>query len=379
MSKKDFYELLGVSKTASADEIKKAYRKLAMKHHPDTNKDNSEAEAKFKELTEAYDVLKDEQKRASYDRFGHAAFSQNHGQQQGGFHRGFQGGDFSDVFGDFFNDVMGAGGRRQRPSAQTRGSDLKYNLTITLEEAFAGVEKNISFSAATKCEGCNGKGSKDPDGGSSNCSNCHGHGVVRMQHGFFAVEQTCNYCQGTGQQIKNPCSKCTGTGRHSATKTVNINIPAGVESGNRIRFPGEGEAGARGGASGDLYVFVTVTNHDVFKIEGSTVHCMVPISFPIAAMGGEIEVPTIDGSKVMLKIPAGTQNNDKLKLREKGMSKVRSTHRGDMIAHIFVEVPKHLSARQKELLTEFTKEIENSKEHKNESIFNKMKNLWSGK
>ncbi len=376
MSKKDFYELLGVSRTASADEIKKAYRKLAMKHHPDQNKGNSEAEAKFRELTAAYDVLKDDQKRAAYDRFGHDAYSQGHPGMNAGFG---QGADFSDIFGDFFNDVMGASTRRQRRSTQIRGSDLKYNITITLEEAFKGVEKNISFSAALKCDSCNGKGSKSPDGGSTNCSNCHGHGVVRMQHGFFAVEQTCTNCQGTGQQIKDPCSKCSGTGRHTTTKTININIPAGVENGNRIRFTGEGEAGTRGGPAGDLYVFVTITNHDVFKIEGTTVHCMVPISFPVAASGGEIEVPTIDGSKVILKIPAGTQNGEKLKLRDKGMSKVRSTQRGDMIAHIFVEVPKHLSTRQKELLVEFAQEIEKSKENKNESLFNKMKNLWTGK
>lgn len=379
MSKKDYYELLGVSKTASADEIKKSYRKLAMQYHPDTNKDDAAAEAKFKELSEAYEILKDENKRAAYDRYGHSAFSQGGGGGQGGARggfnpQGFQSGDFSDLFGDFFSDMMG-GGRRQKPSTQIRGSDLKYNVTITLEEAFKGVEKVISFSCGTKCADCSGKGSK-AENSFTTCSHCNGNGAVRIQQGFFTIEQTCGACGGSGSQIKDPCPKCSGKGRYDGKKTITISIPAGVEDANRIRLSGEGEAGARGGPPGDLYIFVSITQHDIFKIEGANIHCMVPVSYPIAALGGEVEVPTIDGSKIMLKIPEGTQNSDRLKLKGKGMSKVRSSLRGDMIAHIFVEVPKQLTKKQREIIESLHKEIEANKDSES-GLFNKMKNLWS--
>lgn len=378
MSKRDYYEVLGLSKSASSDEIKKAYRKLAMQYHPDQNQDNPDAEAKFKEVSEAYEILKDDQKKAAYDQFGHAAFNQGGGGGGGagghpGFNQGFQG-DFSDLFGNFFNDVMGGNGRG-RPSMQARGSDLKYNVTISLEDAFKGTEKIINFSSHVRCEDCSGKGSKNANS-TITCSHCNGHGAVRMQQGFFAIEQTCPACQGVGQKIKDPCGKCNGLGRREGKKTISVSIPAGVEDGNRIRLTGEGEAGVRGGPSGDLYVFVNITQHEIFKVEAGNIHCMVPISYTLAAMGGEIEIPTIEGSKVSLKIPQGTQNGERLKLRDKGMSKVRSNIRGDMIAHIFVEVPKTLTKRQKELLQELEKEFESSKET-DKTLFGKMKNLWS--
>lgn len=374
MSKKDYYEILGVSKSASPDEIKKSYRKLAMQYHPDTNKDDIAAEAKFKEISEAYEILKDDDKRAAYDKYGHAAFAQGGGGGRNPGAGGFHSGDFSDLFGDFFGDVMN-GGRRQKPSAQVRGADLKYNITITLEEAFKGVGKVISFSCASKCESCAGKGSKG-ENSYTTCTYCNGNGAVRIQQGFFTIEQTCNSCQGSGTQIKDPCSKCNGKGRCDGKRTINVSIPSGVEDSNRIRLAGEGEAGIRGGPAGDLFVFITVKPHEIFKTEGASIHCMIPISYPIAALGGEVEIPTIDGIKIMLKVPSGTQNGDKLKLREKGMSKVRSSSRGDMIAHIFVEVPKNLTKKQKELLDQLNKEMDSSKESE-AGIFNKMKNLWS--
>lgn len=382
MSKRDYYEVLGVSKNASPEEIKKSYRKLAMQYHPDQNKDNPEAQAKFVELNEAYDILKDEQKKAAYDRFGHSAFgssgSSRGNQGFGGFgSQGFHNADFSDIFGDFFSDMMSGGGRRQKPQNQSRGADLKYNLVISLEEAFRGVEKIISFTSADKCSDCAGKGHTGSVGYSS-CPDCNGRGTVRMQQGFFAVEHSCNRCSGTGQILKDPCKKCNGNGRVSAKKTVNVTIPAGIENGNRIRFTSDGEAGFRGGHPGDLYVFVSIKEHEIFKLDGHDIHCMLPISFSSAALGGNVEVPTIDGVNVELTIPSGTQNGDKLRLKSKGMSKIRSSSRGDMIVHIFVEVPKKLSKKQKELLQEFEKESISESHSKSENIFEKMKKLWKG-
>lgn len=387
MSKKDYYEVLGVNKNASQDDLKRAYRKLAMKYHPDQNKDNPEAEKKFKEVSEAYDVLKDEQKRAAYDRFGHSAFSNGSGggAGRGGFsrgHGGFSGfgeefhGDFSDIFGDFFGDMMGGRRQSRSRSATSRGSDLKYNLSISLKEAFTGVEKNIKFSCGVSCDSCGGKGSKNPQG-IKTCMSCNGAGVVRMQQGFFAIEQTCPSCGGAGQELKDPCSKCHGQGKYEGSKTVNVSIPAGVADGSRIRLAGEGESGLRGGSPGDLYIFVTIKPHDIFKVDGSDIHCRVPISFPKASIGGEVEVPTIDGGNVILKIPAGTQNGDKLRLKNKGMSKVRSSSRGHMYAHIHVEVPKNLNKKQKELIDELDKELSDyDSSKKDETLFSKMKNLW---
>ncbi|MCZ6886648.1 MAG: molecular chaperone DnaJ [Rickettsia endosymbiont of Ixodes persulcatus] len=372
----DYYQILGVSKTASAADLKKAYHKLAKQYHPDNAAaEDTNAEKKFKEINAAYDVLKDEQKRAAYDRFGHDAFQNQQSRRAaaGGtssFHP-----DINDIFGDFFGDFMG-GGRRSRPiSSKVRGSDLKYDLTINLEAAFHGIEKNISFSSKVKCDACHGSGSEKGETVTT-CDACGGVGATRIQQGFFTIEQTCHKCQGNGQIIKNPCKKCHGMGRYHKQRNLSVNIPAGVENGTRIRHTGEGEAGIRGGNSGDLYVDISIKPHDIYKVDGANLHCKLPISFVNAALGGEVEVPVIEGGKVNLIIPAGTQNGDQLRLHSKGMSKMRSTIRGDMLTHIHVEVPKNLSKRQRELLEEFKKESISEKENDG-SFFNKMKSLWS--
>jgi molecular chaperone DnaJ len=375
MTKRDYYQVLGLAKGASADDIKKAYRKLAMKYHPDQNKDNKEAEAKFKEISEAYEILKDDQKRAAYDRFGHQAFAQGGmggGSRQGA---GFNNSQFQDIFGDFFSEFMGGQANGGRRSNEVRGSDLKYNISISLEEAFKGLDKNISFTSAVKCSPCNGMGSAD-NGGANTCQTCAGRGVTRVQQGFFAVEQTCYSCKGSGQIIKNPCKKCQGAGRYNESRTLLVNIPAGVEDGTRIRLTAEGEAGSRGGSNGDLYIFVAITTHSIFKVEGADLHCRLPVSFTMAALGGEVEVPAIEGGVLKLKIPAGTQNGDRLKLKDKGMSKYKSSNRGDMYAHIYAEIPKNLTKRQKELLEELDQEFGKANTN-DKSFFEKMKNLWT--
>ncbi|MBP7189974.1 MAG: molecular chaperone DnaJ [Rickettsiaceae bacterium] len=377
MSKRDYYEILGVSKTATPDEIKKEYRKLAMKYHPDQNKGNKEAEQKFKELSEAYDVLKDEQKRAAYDRFGHQAFtSGGAGAGNRGGHGGFhQGGFAQDIFSDFFHDFMGGGGRGNgRRPTEIRGSDLRYNINISLEEAFKGTDSNISFSTSISCDSCKGKGSSDGSG-YSDCTSCHGSGVTRIQQGFFTLEQHCQHCNATGKTIKNPCKKCHGSGRHHEKKTLKVTIPAGIEDGTRIKLSGEGEAGVRGGAAGDLYIFVSVSSHQKFKVEGADLHSKLTIGFTKAALGGDVEVDVIEGGTVKLTIPKGTQNGDRLKLRDKGMSKVRSSQRGDMYVHILVDVPKNLSTKATSLLEELDKELSISNNEK--GFFDKVKNLWS--
>lgn len=376
MSSKDYYQILGVSKSATQAELKKAYHKLAMQYHPDRNSHDKEAEKKFKEINAAYDVLKDEQKRAAYDRFGHDAFHSAGGASAGRHNNnsGF-GPDINDIFGDFFSDFMGGSSRRQKPSASSRGSDLKYNITITLNEAFKGVDKDISFTSDVKCSTCSGSGSEN-NSGMSTCPGCSGQGVTRIQQGFFTLEQPCPKCHGVGQIIKNPCKKCHGQGKISQNRSLLVNIPAGIEEGTRIRLTGEGEAGLRGGSNGDLYIFVNIKPHDIFKVDGINLHCKLPISFITAALGGEVEVPDIEGGKVKLKIPSGTQNGDQLRLKGKGMSKVRSTIRGDMLAHIHIEIPKHLNKKQKELLEELEKELYRDKAD-DASIFNKMKSLWS--
>jgi molecular chaperone DnaJ len=384
MSKKDYYEVLGVPRSADAAEIKKAYLKLAKKYHPDCNKDDPDAEKKFKEANEAYEVLKDEQKKSAYDRFGHSAFEHGGGggAAGGGFNgfggfNGAGGPNVNDIFGDFFNDFMG-GGRRANAqrSTQIRGADLKYNLSVSLEEAFTGVDKKISFSTEVKCEPCSGKGTKDAEG-FKNCTGCGGAGVIRMQQGFFTVEQTCGQCNGSGKIIKNPCTSCHGSGRTHKQKSLIINIPAGVENNTRIRIAGEGEAGMRGGGPGDLYVFVGVKEHDIYKVEGSNLHCKLPLSFTKAALGGDIEIPTIDGKKVTLKVPAGTETGDKIRLKDKGMSKMRSSARGDLYAHAYVQTPQNLNKRQKELLEELEKELgESDNSYKDEGFFSRMKNIW---
>jgi molecular chaperone DnaJ len=372
MSKQDYYQLLGLSKTASSDEIKKAYRKLAMQYHPDKNPGNKEAEAKFKQISEAYEILQDPQKKAMYDQYGHSAFSQGGG---GGHHS--HGGDFSDAFEDIFSQFMGGGGRssRRNTSTKVRGADLTYRINISLEEAFLGKTQEITFSTNIKCDDCSGSGSKDSTG-HKNCPDCGGHGVVRMQQGFFAVEQTCGRCMGAGKIISNPCNSCGGHGRYQKQKKLSVSIPAGIEDGSRVRLIGEGEAGVRGGANGDLYVLVTINSHKIFKVNGADLHRKLDIKFTTAALGGEVEIETIDGGKVMLKIPAGTQNGDQLKLREKGMTKVRSSTRGDLFAHIFVEVPKKLTSKQKELLKQLDGDLE-ANEEKKSGFFNWFMSLFS--
>lgn len=377
MTKRDYYEVLGLAKGASADDIKKAYRKLAMKYHPDQNQNNKDAEKHFKEVSEAYEVLKDDQKRAAYDRFGHQAFAQGgagRGGQQQGNGAGFNA-QFQDIFGDFFSEMMGGQGGGQRRSGEVRGSDLKYNISISLEEAFKGLDKNIAFTSAVKCSPCSGTGSGDSSGVNT-CATCGGRGVTRVQQGFFAVENTCHSCQGSGQIIKNPCKKCHGAGRYNENRTLLVNIPAGVEEGTRIRLAGEGEAGARGGSSGDLYIFVSVLAHQIFRVEGSHLHCRLPIGFTMAILGGEVEVPAIEGGKIKIKIPAGSQNGDRLRIKDKGMSKYKSSVRGDIYAHIHIEVPKHLTKRQRELLEDLDKEFGHG-DNSDKSFFDKMKNLWT--
>ncbi|MBN9542853.1 MAG: molecular chaperone DnaJ [Alphaproteobacteria bacterium] len=382
MSKQDYYELLGISKTASADEIKKAYRKLAMKYHPDQNQGNKEAEAKFKEVNEAYDVLKDEQKRAAYDRFGHSAFSNGGGGGPGGFGGGgfgqsgfdFHGSGFSDIFGDIFGDFMG-GGRSHNHDGRQRGSDLRYNLNITLEDVLNGKQEVIKFRTYVSCDSCDSTGSASKKG-TTNCSTCHGSGRIRSSQGFFTVERTCHTCNGSGKMIKDPCKKCHGEGRYQKERTLSVNIPVGVEDGSKIRISGEGEAGVRGGVSGDLYIFVSIKDHQLFTRDGNNLYCNIPLKFVTAALGGTIEVPTIDGDLVSLTIPAGTQYGDKLRLRGKGMPAMKSKTRGDMIITVNVEIPVNLTSRQKELLEEFNNQSKNESSPKSEGFFNKIKDLF---
>ena len=378
MSKRDYYELLGISKGASADEIKKGYRAKAKELHPDRNADNPNAEAQFKEINEAYEVLKDGDKKAAYDRYGHAAFEGGMGGgQQGGFHGG--GGDFSsafsDVFDDLFGDFMGGGGRggggRNRAS---RGSDLRYNLRVTLEEAYAGLQKTINVPASVQCDGCSGTGA---EGGSepATCPTCSGMGKVRAQQGFFTVERTCPTCSGMGQIIKNPCKSCGGQGRTEKDRSLSVNIPAGVETGTRIRLSGEGEAGMRGGPSGDLYIFVEVAPHEIFQREGGNLFCRVPVSMASAALGGDIEVPSIDGGRSRVKIPSGSQSGRQMRLRGKGMPAIRSSQLGDMFIELAVETPVNLTSRQKELLREF-EELSEDNNPESSSFFSSVKSFW---
>lgn len=376
MAKRDYYEVLGVSKGAAADEIKKAYRKKAKELHPDRNSDNPDAEAQFKEANEAYEVLKDADKKAAYDRFGHAAFEggMGGGRPGGGF--GGQGdfaSAFSDVFDDLFGDMMGGrrGGGGQRA---VRGSDLRYNLRISLEEAFQGLQKTIQVPSAVGCDVCNGTGAQ---GGAepTNCPTCSGMGKVRAQQGFFTVERTCPTCSGMGQIIQNPCTNCGGAGRVEKDRSLSVNIPAGVETGTRIRLAGEGEAGLRGGPTGDLYIFIEVSEHALFQRDGSNLYCRVPVSMASAAMGGDIEVPTIDGGRSRVKVPAGSQSGRQMRLRSKGMPALRGGAPGDMFIELAVETPVNLTARQKELLKEFD-ELSEENNPESSGFFRKVKSFW---
>ncbi|ELX8379188.1 molecular chaperone DnaJ [Providencia vermicola] len=359
MAKRDFYEVLGLEKNASDKDIKRAYKRLAMKYHPDRNQDKKdEAEVKFKEIKEAYEVLSDEQKRAAYDQYGHAAF------EQGGFGGGgggFGGGaDFSDIFGDVFGDIFGGGRRQQRPS---RGSDLQYNMELTLEEAVRGVTKEIRIPTLETCDICHGSGAK-PGTSADTCPTCHGMGQVHMRQGFFSVQQPCPTCHGRGKVIKDPCNKCHGHGRVERYKTLSVKIPAGVDTGDRVRLSGEGEAGENGAPAGDLFVQVHVLPHNIFEREGNNLHCEVPINFAIAALGGEIEVPTLDG-RVKLKIPAETQTGKIFRMKGKGVKSVRGGLQGDLMCHIVVETPVKLNEKQKELLKEFGESLGGSSGEKN--------------
>ena len=370
----DFYELLGVGRTASPDDIKKAFRKLAMQHHPDRNRDDKDAERRFKEVNHAYDILKDPDKRAAYDRYGPAAFEGGAGPGgPGGFHG--QGFDFGSVFGDIFDEMFNGGRGGARPRADMRGQDLRFNLDITLEQAYAGTEATVRVPSSVACETCHGSGA---EAGSKpqQCPTCRGRGRVRAQQGVFTVERTCHACHGAGQVIDKPCKACAGQGRVRREKTLKVAIPAGVEDGTRIRLSGEGEAGTRGGPAGDLYVFLTVRRHALFEREGADVHCRVPISMVQATLGGAIEVPTLDGKAARINIPAGAQNGHQFRLRGKGMPIMRSTQRGDMYIEMNVETPTNLTSKQKELLKEFEKAGKTSPEA--EGFFTKVKEMFGG-
>jgi len=348
MAKKDFYSVLGVAKTASDDDIKKAYRKLAMKHHPDRNPDDKAAEEAFKEAKEAYEILSDPAKRAAYDQYGHAGVDP----QAGAGFGGFAGGGFGDAFGDIFGEIFGGGrARQQRPDAPTRGSDLRYNLEITLEEAARGTTTKLRIPTTEPCNVCHGTGAEkghDPE----TCPTRKGAGVVRVSQGFFSVQQTCPQCRGSGKIVKHPCKSCHGAGVTKKSKTLEVKIPAGVDTDDRIRLSGEGEPGTRGGPPGDLYVVVQLKPHSVFQRDGADLHCEMPISFTTAALGGELEIPTLDG-KAMLKIPAESQTGQVFRLKNKGIRPVRGSVTGDLYCHVQVETPVNLTARQKELLREF--------------------------
>jgi molecular chaperone DnaJ len=380
MSKHDYYDLLGVARTASADDIKKAFRKLAMQYHPDKNPGDTAAEAKFKEINEAYGVLSDADKRAAYDRYGHAAFEQGGGGGGGFGGGGFGGGGFGDIFEEVFSEFMG-GGRGRSSGGSTnagRGADLRYDLDITLEEAFAGSKKTISVQSSAGCDTCDGLGSA-PGTKPVTCSTCKGSGKIRMQQGFFMIERACASCQGIGQVIKDPCPKCGGAGRVRREKKLEVNIPAGVEDGTRIRLAGEGEAGLRGAPAGDLYVFLSVDAHRLFQREGANIFCRVPLPMTTAALGGAIEVPVIDGSRVKLTIPSGTQSGHQFRLKGKGMSVLRSTAHGDMYVQVMVETPMNLTKRQEELLREFEGESGDAQTHpESEGFFARVKEFWDG-
>ena len=357
MAKKDYYETLGVTKTATFAEIKAAYRSMAKKCHPDLHPGDKEAEIQFKEVNEAYEVLSDEQKRSAYDRFGHAAFEQG----AGGFGNGFggfnfSGGSFSDLFEEVFNGFMGNTRSRSQAEENLRGDDIRYDLEISLKEAFSGVKKKINISTYSVCDDCHGQGGS----GIETCSMCGGRGRVRRQNGFFLMETICPTCSGSGKIVKKPCITCKGAGRVKKSKALEVDIPAGVETGVRMRLSGEGEAGLRGGAAGDLYLFITVKESKLFKRQDKNLYCTVPIPMTTATLGGSIEIPTIDGEKEVIKIPAGTQNGYEVKLRGRGMPVLKSSARGDLFVTITVEIPTNLNKRQKELLEEFEKEGKNS-------------------
>ena len=372
MAKRDYYEVLGVNKSASADQIKSAYRKLAVKYHPDKNKGDKGAEEKFKEASEAYHVLSNSERKQNYDNFGHAAF-ENGGGGRGGFGNFDFSNHFSDIFEDFFGE--GFGGSRRSRRSNNRGSDLRYDLSISLEEAFSGKKQDIKFSTSEKCDTCSGSGSK-PGHQAGACSMCGGHGQVRSSQGFFTVQQTCPQCAGAGEEITHPCSSCNGQGKKQASKRLSVTIPKGVDDGTRIRLSGRGEAGSKGGSNGDLYLFINVHSHDLFKRSDENLFFECPVSIADAALGASIEIPTIDGGKAKIKIPAGTQSGKQFRLRGKGMPYMRGNDFGDLYVQVNTEVPISLNKEQKELLEKF-REIENDKSNPSiKKFFQKAKSFW---
>jgi molecular chaperone DnaJ len=374
--KHDCYQLLGVPRNASADDIKKAYRKLAMQHHPDRNQGDAAAEHKFKEISEAYQILSDYDRRAAYDRYGHAAFE--HGAGGGGF-GGFEfGAGFADIFDEMFGEILGGGGRRGAQGGTQRGNDLRYDLEVTLEEAFRGADKQINVINSIACGDCKGSGAAagtQP----AECAMCRGVGRVRAQQGFFTIERTCPTCQGIGRVIKSPCKKCAGAGRLRQERPLTVSIPSGVEDGTRIRLAGEGEAGARGGNAGDLYVILDVKPHAIFQRDGANLFCRVPIPMTVAALGGEVQIPTIDGEMTSMRVDPGTQAGHRTRVKQKGMSIIRSSARGDLYVDLAVETPVHMSHRQKELMTEFADESQRHRTSpESESFLSRVKEMFKG-
>lgn len=372
MAKKDYYETLGVAKNASGDDIRKAYRKLAMKYHPDRNPDDKQAEDKFKDVKEAYEMLSDEEKRAAYDRFGHAGVDPN------AAGAGMGGGGFADAFGDIFSDLFGGGGARRGGPQVYRGADLRYDLEISLEQAANGFDTEIRIPSWESCDTCSGTGAK-PGTSPQTCHTCDGSGAVRMQQGFFSVQQTCPTCHGTGKEIPNPCASCHGAGKVQRNKTLAVNIPAGIDDGMRIRLSGHGEPGVNGGPAGDLYVEIRIKPHGIFQREGEDLHCEITIPFTKAALGGNQEIPTLSG-RGEISIPEGTQTGKTFRLRGKGIKGVRSSYPGDLYCHVVVETPVRLSEKQKSLLREFEDSLNsggNKHSPKSESWTDKVKNFFS--
>ncbi|WP_300542705.1 molecular chaperone DnaJ [Maricaulis sp.] len=381
MSKRDYYETLGVDKSADDKALKSAYRKLAMKYHPDKNPGDAGAEARFKEVGEAYAILSDKDKRAAYDRMGHAAFEHNGGMGggQGPFGGAAGAAEFADIFEQVFGEAFGMGGmggrRGGRSHGPARGADLRFDLEISLEEAFNGKDTTIKVPTAMHCERCDGQGN-EPGTELETCGTCHGAGRIRRSQGFFTMEQTCPHCGGRGQYVKTPCQECDGVGRVRKNRTLNVTVPAGVEDGTRIRLAGEGEAGARGGPRGDLYIFISVRPHEIFERDGPNLYCRTPASMVQAALGCSIPVPTIEGGKAEMKIPEGAQTGRRMRLKGKGMPRLRGGPRGDMIVELFVETPRNLCDRQKELLKEFCDLSGEGCNPDSAGFFNKVKQFW---